>query len=91
MMQLLNVFLAVTKLKLLPFVLTTLVGEIPVAFIGCFVGQSLGMCSPNSSDEWSSSCCTFVEQSLGTYEWSSCLWRDVLFCGAEFGDVLVNF
>lgn len=39
---LLNVFFAMTKLQLLPFVLTTLVGEVPVAFIGCFVGSSLG-------------------------------------------------
>lgn len=41
----LNVLFSVTKLDLLPFVLTTLIGEVPVAFIGCFVGKSLGSIS----------------------------------------------
>ena len=37
-----NVFLAVTKLRLEMFVLTTVCGEIPIAFIGTFLGYSVG-------------------------------------------------
>jgi uncharacterized membrane protein YdjX (TVP38/TMEM64 family) len=37
-----NVFLAVTKLRLEMFVLTTVGGELPIAFIGTFLGSSMG-------------------------------------------------
>ncbi len=37
-----NVFLAVTKLRIEMFVITTVGGEIPIAFIGCFLGYSVG-------------------------------------------------
>jgi uncharacterized membrane protein YdjX (TVP38/TMEM64 family) len=37
-----NVFLAITKLKFEAFVLTTLGGEVPIAFIGCFIGHTIG-------------------------------------------------
>lgn len=42
---LVNVFLSVTKLNFPLFVLTTLAGEIPIAFIGCFIGSTLGSLS----------------------------------------------
>ena len=38
---LVNMFLAVTKMPLYIFFLTTMVGELPIAFIGCFVGATM--------------------------------------------------
>lgn len=46
-----NVFLAVTKLPMYMFALTTLVGELPIAFIGCFAGSTLGSLSEAAGGE----------------------------------------
>lgn len=42
---LVNMFMAVTRLSLFHFFITTLIGETPIAFIGCFIGSSLGSLS----------------------------------------------